>query len=46
MVKYAVLSLASYLVLVFFSIYVGREFSIPMFQGNNIVALLLPIIVP
>ncbi len=45
MEKYAVLSLASYLVLVFFSIYVGREFSIPMFQGNNIVALLLPIIV-
>ncbi|AYF15432.1 TPA: hypothetical protein ACN35J_004174 [Vibrio parahaemolyticus] len=45
MVKYAVLSLASYLVLVFFSIYAGREFSIPMFQGNNIVALLLPIIV-
>ncbi|EHZ2575517.1 MULTISPECIES: hypothetical protein [Vibrio] len=45
MVKYAALSLASYLVLVSFSIYVGREFSIPMFQGNNIAALLLPIIV-
>ncbi|MBN8035059.1 hypothetical protein [Vibrio vulnificus] len=45
MVKYAALSLVSYLVLLLFSIYVGRAFSIPMFQGNNIVALLLPFII-
>lgn len=45
MFKYTILSLFSYLVLISFSIYLGSAFSIPALQGNNIIALLLPLIV-
>ena len=45
MFKYTILSLFSYLVLISFSIYLGSALSIPALQGNNIIALLLPLIV-
>ncbi|OQK54974.1 hypothetical protein XM76_c11573 [Vibrio vulnificus] len=45
MFKYTILSLFSYLVLISFSIYLGSALSIPVLQGNNIIALLLPLIV-
>lgn len=45
MFKYTILSLFSYLVLISFSIYMGFALSIPALQGNNIIALLLPLIV-
>ena len=45
MFKYTILSLFIYLVLISFSIYLGSALSIPALQGNNIIALLLPLIV-
>lgn len=45
MFKCTILSLFSYLVLISFSIYLGSALSIPALQGNNIIALLLPLIV-
>lgn len=45
MFKYTILSLFSYLVLISFSIYMGFALSIRALQGNNIIALLLPLIV-
>lgn len=45
MFKYTMLSLFSYLVLISLSIYLGSALSIPALQGNNIIALLLPLIV-
>ncbi|EGR2274735.1 hypothetical protein D1216_24360 [Vibrio parahaemolyticus] len=44
MFKYTMLSVFSYLVLISFAIYVGTALSIPALQGNNIIALLIPII--
>lgn len=45
MLKYTMLSVFSYLVLISFAIYLGTGLKIPALQGNNIIALLLPIIV-
>lgn len=44
MLKYTILSVFSYLVLISFAIYLGTALPIPALQGNNIIALLLPII--
>ncbi len=45
MFKYTMLSLFSYLVLISFALCLGFALSIPALQGNNIIALLLPLIV-